>query len=86
MNGVPLWVFMVLLGALGTLLSIGIAMIVRHFHDDQRRAVRLAVVESDVKGIKAELGDHDSGLRGWLHQIAGDISPYIIRKQDDREK
>lgn len=83
MNGIPLWAFMVLLGALGALLSIGIAMIVRHFRDDQLRAERLAVVEHDVQGIKSELGDHDSGLRGWLHRIASDISPYILKRQHE---
>lgn len=83
-DNVPVWVVMLLLGALGTLLSIGIYMIVGHFRDDQSRAERLAVVESDVKHIKEEIGDHNTGIRGWLHKLTNDISPYIIRSQHDR--
>lgn len=84
---IPLWVLMLALGALGTLLTVGIYMVVGHFREDQKRAERLAVVESDVKKIHAEIGDHDSGIRGWLHRLASDISPYIIRRQhEDRDK
>lgn len=34
--------------------------------DDNTRV--LATIGADVKHIKEELGDHDRGIRGWLHQ------------------
>lgn len=84
---IPLWVLMLALGGLGTLLTIGIYMIVNHFRDDQKRAERLAVVESEVKHITEEIGDHNSGIRGWLHKLQNDWTPYLIRAQkEDKDK
>lgn len=86
-EAIPLWVLMLALGALGTLLTVGIYMVVNHFRDDQKRAERLAVAESKIERIDGEIGDHNSGIRGWLHQLSSDISPYIIRRQhEDRDK
>lgn len=52
----------------------------------EQGAVDSAVNAADIKRIKEDIGDHSSGLRGWVHQIANDISPYIIRKQGERNK
>lgn len=51
----------------------------------EQAAVNSAVNASEIKGIKAELGDHNTGLRGWLHKLSNDVSPYITRKQHDRD-
>lgn len=83
---VPLWVLMTALGALGTLITVGIYMIASHFREDHLRAERLAVAENEIKNVKAEIGDRKSGIRGWLHELANDISPYIIRKQGERKE
>lgn len=31
--------------------------------------------------IIQDIGDHDSGLRGQVHQLTDDISPYIVLAQ-----
>lgn len=95
---VPLWMFLTLMGALGTLLvTIGgiIGLVLRsivqalrdHAREDVVRAERLAVTESEVKTIKSELGDRKSGIRGWLHELANEITPRSMRRQqDERER
>lgn len=53
----------------------------------EQAAVNSAVNASEIRSIKAEIGDHNTGLRGWLHKLSNDISPYIIRRQhEDRDK
>ena len=94
---VPLWMFLTLLGAvgsllatLGTVVAIALRWIIAamrdHSKEDVQRAERLAVAERDIKRMDAEIGDRRSGIRGWLHELANDISPYIIRKQSERDK
>lgn len=89
---IPLWMFLTLLGALGTLLTaLGavVAVALRsiisalrdHTREDILRAERLAVTENDVKRITAEIGDRKSGIRGWLHEIANELTPASLRRQ-----
>jgi hypothetical protein len=95
---VPLWMLLTLLGALGTLLTLigGIVGLVlrtiiksmrEHAKEDVQRAERLAVAENDIKKINAEIGDRKSGIRGWLHELANEITPRSIRRQqEERDK
>lgn len=34
--------------------------------------------------VITDIGDHDSGLRGQVHQLSTDISPYVISQQMKR--
>lgn len=97
-SNVPLWMFLTLLGAVGSLLGLLgtvvafalrsiIAALRDHAKEDMKRAEDLAVAKNDIKRIEAEIGDRKSGIRGWLHELANDISPYIVKRQrEDRDK
>jgi hypothetical protein len=90
---VPLWMFLTLLGALGSLLTaigaIG-AFALRslmtalrdHAKEDIVRAERQAVTENEVKRVIAEIGDRKTGIRGWLHELANEITPRSLRRQE----
>jgi hypothetical protein len=50
------------------------------YHSSQCTAFheRVASLEADVKSIKAEVGDHESGLRGSVHDLRNQISPMYL--------
>lgn len=88
---VPAWLFLAVLGALGTIVWFAIRMFVvalrEHAKEDVETRERVAVLESEMKGVKAEIGDRKSGIRGWLHELANELTPRSIRRQlEDRDK
>lgn len=46
----------------------------------------IAVIKQIVADTKKEIGDHDTGLRGSIHKLARDISPYVILAQHKLER
>lgn len=38
---------------------------------------RTAVAERDIKRAQDDIGDHGTGLRGWLHEIANAVNPVV---------
>jgi hypothetical protein len=45
---------------------------------------RIATMEADLKTVVHEIGDHETGIRGSVHQLIKQISPMYIdwqRKQ-----
>jgi len=48
-----------------------------HRADQIRLSERTAVNESEIRRLKEDIGDHGSGLRGWLHSIANATSPVV---------
>ena len=57
------------LGIIITLLIALLGLLLNHISQCSKFHERLAAVEADVKGIKKELGDHESGIRGNLHDL-----------------
>lgn len=57
-----------------------------HIKDDNKAHERVAVVESKIERIEKDIGDHESGIRGWLHKLSNDVSPYIIKKQRENKE
>lgn len=80
-SSVPLWVLLLVLGALGSLVMLGLALMVAHFKRDQETRERVAVHDQQIKVINAEIGDRKSGIRGWLHELANEITPRSIKRQ-----
>lgn len=39
---------------------------------------RAAVSEAEIKRIKEEIGDHNTGIRGWLHQVSNSLNPIAM--------
>jgi hypothetical protein len=44
-------------------------------------AERLATLETQMKGVKDEIGDHESGIRGSIHELRNAVSPAVIDYQ-----
>ena len=87
---VVLWLFGALISVMSLVLAGICGWIAHHSRDCRDYRVKAAEqageTRSDLRQVKAELGDRRSGIRGWLHELANDISPYITRKQAEREK
>lgn len=88
-SDVILWLFgtvitlqTVVLGAFGTVLWTHLRDC-NGFRVDQARM--LGQIAADLKRVQLDIGDHESGLRGQVHRLASDITPYIVRRQVDRE-
>ena len=50
------------------------------YHSSQCAAFheRVAALESDMKAVKTEIGDHEKGLRGNLHHLRERLSPICL--------
>lgn len=44
----------------------------------------IAVIKASLIRIERDIGTHETGLRGQVHQLASDIAPYVIRSQERR--
>lgn len=56
------------------------------FHVRECREIRAALASLTVQlsHLAKEIGDHDSGIRGQLHRLRGEVSPYILMEQKRR--
>lgn len=57
-----------------------------HRGDQIKLHERTAVNESELKRLNEEIGGHDSGIRGWLHELSNAVSPRFIRRQQRRRE
>lgn len=61
-----------------------------HIREDtkvhQQTAVNSAVNAADIKRIKEDIGDHNSGIRGWLHELSSHVTPRALRRDQRRMK
>jgi hypothetical protein len=84
-------VFGLLIAAQAGLLSFYIHHILSCNRRDRVRAaenqainVQLATIAGALERVQTDIGDHNSGLRGQVHRLASDISPYVVREQGRR--
>lgn len=47
--------------------------------DHAELSTQLAVISSTINDIKDEIGDHESGMRGQLHDHSGTLSQLVLR-------
>lgn len=47
-------------------------------------AALLGEIKSNLSRVQRDIGDHDTGLRGQVHKLSSDITPYILRRQKER--
>lgn len=77
---------MVLLAAIGGLYKAQVA------HDKDCRDWRTAqsattaMLQEQVRQLEAEVGDHDNGIRGSLHELRNQISPMMLYYQLLKER
>lgn len=80
-----LWLFGTIISVLLAVMA-GMAGWIFHHSRDCRdfrvaTAASLATILTKLERVQEDIGDHSSGLRGQVHKLASDISPYIIRSQ-----
>jgi hypothetical protein len=85
------WILGVLIAAQAGLLSFYIHHIIACNKRDRDRAAEnlqinttLATIVESQRRMARDIGDHETGLRGQVHKLASDISPYVIREQQRR--
>jgi hypothetical protein len=74
------------IGIVITLLVAVLGMLLNHISQCSKFHERLASMESEVRAIKAEIGDHDTGIRGNLHRLRNEVSPVMIEYQRRQER
>jgi hypothetical protein len=73
------------IGIVITLLVALLGLLLNHISQCSKFHERMAATEAEVRGIKQEIGDHDTGIRGSLHRLRNEVSPLLIeydRRQD----
>ncbi len=84
--GQPGWIWLAFIGIVITLLVALLGLLLNHISQCSKFHERLAAMESEVRSIKAEIGDHDTGIRGNLHRLRNEVSPVMIEYQQRHEK
>lgn len=85
---VILWI----LGAIITVMTVVIGALAQamlaHIRDDRDFRIEVtannASMSTKLDRVIDDIGDHETGLRGQMHKMAQDISPYIISQQHKR--
>jgi hypothetical protein len=49
-----------------------------HIRDCRARAAKDAVMRSDIDKLLHEVGDHETGIRGAMHKLRQDLSPFAV--------
>ena len=87
------WVLGILIAAQAGLLTFYIHHIIACNRRDNIRAqenlhinTQLASINESLRRVQVDIGNHETGLRGQVHKLASDISPYIINEQKRRER
>lgn len=83
-----LWLFGTVITVQTIVLAALASAIWNHVRDCGRfrveQATLLGRISATLERVKEDIGDHGSGLRGQVHKLASDISPYVIREQSRR--
>lgn len=83
------------LWVVGTLVSLVLAlgaMLLSHFKDCRDFRVKMsadmATLQADVKRVINDIGDHDSGMRGDIHDLRATVSPFVAwaERQQERDR
>ena len=81
-------IFGLLIAAQGGLLSFYIHHIIACNKRDRERAaenlqinMKLATITEALRRVEVDIGTHETGIRGEIHKLIKDISPYIVREQ-----
>lgn len=85
------WVLGLIVAAQAGLLSFYIHHIIACNKRDRDRAAenlqintKLATITEALRRVELDIGTHETGIRGEIHKLIKDISPYIVREQKRR--
>lgn len=85
-----LWLFGTVIGVQTLVLAAIGSMFWTHNRDcghvRVQQATLLGQILADLRRVQQDIGDHNTGLRGQVHKLASDISPYVIREQQRRRE
>ena len=79
---VLLWILGGELAIVGSLFGI----LWKHVNECRDFRSSVATMKTDLEHVVKELGSHDSGVRGSLHKLRGDITPLVLWAQMEMEK
>jgi hypothetical protein len=57
-----------------------------HAKDCRERRAEQSSLKTMVEDMRREIGTHDTGLRGSVHALRGEISPFVIWAQHKMER
>jgi hypothetical protein len=85
-----LWLFGTVIAVLTAIISGMAGWIFVHSRDCRdfrvNTAASLASILTKLDRVQNDIGDHNSGLRGQVHKLSSDITPYIVMAQMDMMK
>lgn len=80
------WLIGILIIVLLAVIGAMFGLFLKHMGECRDFREKVAGMSAKIDSVKAELGDHETGVRGALHQLRDDISPWIIRAQMERDR
>lgn len=85
-----LWLFGTIIGVLTTVIGGMAVWIISHSRDcrDFRvaTAASLAAILAKLERMQQDIGDHDSGMRGDVHQLRNMVNPVVLYYQMEMER
>jgi hypothetical protein len=68
------------------LIAVLFGLFYRHESKCKTTSEDVAVLKEQMRSAKDEIGDHETGLRGSLHKLRGEVTPYILKEQMRRKE
>jgi hypothetical protein len=72
-------------GAFGCILGLG-GLWLSHIRDCREVRAMLAELNTNMTTVLREIGTHETGLRGSLHKLRSEISPFVLWVQGEKER
>ena len=85
-----LWVLGILIGINSSVIGVLFVMLWSHIQQCRKsgedRAASLARLETQQERIMADIGTHDSGLRGDVHSLRTLVTPMVLWVEGEKER
>jgi hypothetical protein len=76
-----LWLFG---GAFAGIVTLAL-LLLAHIKECRDVRAAIATLTTNVKHISSEIGTHETGIRGSLHKLRSEISPFVLWAQRELE-
>ncbi len=84
-ESVILWIFGILVTINSGIVGVLFLMLWGHIGECRRsgevRAGALAALKTQQERIVRDIGDHETGIRGDIHRLRGELSPFVVYAQ-----
>lgn len=89
-QGVVLWIAGILVTINSGIVGVLFLMLWSHIREckksGEERSAALAVLKMQQERLLIEVGSHETGLRGSLHKLRDELSPFAVYVQMEMEK